>query len=262
MITARLTVDSFALRRPVAVAVALPYAVLAERPPFKTVWALHCALRGGDFFFDELSLGQYVEKAGVAVVAPSLGNACFVNSRYEAQGDFLRLELKPVLQETLALSKERADNYLLGVSMGASGAARWALKAPGEFAAAALVSGIYDPLFPMDERAKKSRELRPLAQLFCEKIAPLFLLGEDGQVNPEADFRPLYAQAAAAGAPRLGLWCGEKDYLCLEPSRHFVDCCREAGLEAELRTAPGTHNLDFWRPAVAEAMGWLLKGAQ
>ena len=118
---------STTLFRPVDIEIAMPGGFTMAKPPFKCLWALHCAMEDGRFFFDSLGLGELALKYQIAVVAPSLGNGYFMNSDYERQGDFLQ-EMFTQLSANFPLSPRREDNAVLGISMGAFGALRWALQ--------------------------------------------------------------------------------------------------------------------------------------
>ena len=259
MLKFRISIPSQILFRPVEVVGALPYGMTAGGTPFKTVWGLHCAMEDGDLFFHRLNLGSFTDRYGFAFIAPSLGNGYFINSPYEKQADFLQAELLPVLREMLPLSSRREDNVLLGISMGAFGAAHWALRCPETFGAVALMSGVFDASQPVDERARKNREQRPLVKLFSEKVMPLLMMDEEGNISSEADIRPWYARAAEKGAPDFALWCGEEDYLSLEQSRNFARNCRAQGISVTEHIAPGAHNLAFWKGAVGDALHWLME---
>lgn len=258
MIRIQISISSQTLFRPVTIMGALPYGVMTEAAPFKTVWGLHCAMEDGDFFFHKLNLGEIIDRYGFALISPSLGNGYFINSPYEKQADFLQVEMLPVLREMLPLSSRREDNMLLGISMGAFGAAHWALRCPESFGAAALISGVFDASLPVDERAKKNREQRPLVKLFSEKVMPLLMRDREGNIFPDADIRPLYARAAVKGAPDFALWYGEEDYLSREQSINFARHCRQQGINVAECAAPGAHNLAFWEGAIDSALSWLM----
>lgn len=258
MIKMHIQINSLILYRQILMNVILPYTPNKGMYFSKLIFAMHPAMEGGDFFFDKLGLAYLADTYSVAIIAPSLGNGYFINSPYEKQADFLQAELMPVLREMLPLSSRREDNMLLGISMGAFGAAHWALRCPETFGAAALISGVFDASLPIDERARKNREQRPLVKLFSEKVMPLLMRDEEGNISSEADIRPLYARAAEKGAPDFALWCGEGDYLSLEQSRNFARNCRAQGISVTEHIAPGAHNLAFWEGAVGDALHWLI----
>lgn len=259
MLKFQLSLPSQFLFRPVTITGAIPYGFMSGVAAHKIVWGLHCAMEDGDFFFHKLNISSLVDKYGFAFIAPSLGNGYFINSPYEKQADFLQKELMPVLQEMLPFSKHREDNSLLGISMGAFGAAHWALSCPDAFGAVAAISGMFDASIPVDERARKSRELRPLVRLFSDKIEPLLIHDEKGNISPDADIRPLYACAAKKGAPEFALWYGEEDWLCLNDNKAFARNCKEQGIRVLEHIAPGGHNLTFWHKAIPQAVAWLME---
>lgn len=261
MIALQMRFPSLSLYRPVELVIALPYSPLDAKRQDKVIWLLHPAMEGGGFFFEKLNLAPLADACSAALVAPSLGNGYFINSPYEKQADFLEDELLPVLGEMLSLSHRREDNLLLGISMGAFGAAHWALRRPESFARVALVSGIFDASLPIDERARKNREQRPLARLFSDKIMPLLMEMDGGELSPEADIAPLYASAAQKGAPYFALWCGETDYLSLAQSRAFAKNCRKNCISLTEHYAPGGHSPLFWEGAVRHAVHWLAEGS-
>jgi S-formylglutathione hydrolase FrmB len=264
MIKIQMSIDSHELYRPVPITVALPHGLIASKRPYKTIWALHCAMGNGDIFFDRLGLGAIVDKTGTAIIAPSLGNGYYVNSAFERQADFLNNELYPTLLETLPLSAKREDNILLGLSMGGFGAMCWALETVGQFEAVAAISGVFDIRILPDERAQKSREQRPMLKLFAEKLMPKLLLDESGAVKPEADLGKLLDKAMASKAPlpSLALYCGCEDYLSLNQTTAFAENCRNRGLEPKLCLSPGGHNPGYWAGVMPEVVDWFLNGSR
>lgn len=254
----RIVLQSTTLLRPVEVMAALPYGFDMGRPPYKTVWALHCAMGCGDFFFDSLGVGSIVEKEQVAIIAPSLGNGFFLNSAYECQADFLQDELMPAMRQTLPLSSWREDNFLVGVSMGGFGALRWALDRGESFAGIAAISGVFGRPIPMDEQLRKNRAQRALYATF----APIMrrLLTVDGEKPyPEADLDALLEKAVTAGIlPRVFLYCGEQDHLSLPHTRGMAERCRAHGCAAKLVLSPGGHDMLYWRQTFHEGLQTLL----
>ncbi len=258
MMRLRITLESTTLLRPVEVVVVLPSGFNIGKAPYRTIWALHCAMSNADFFFDSLRAGDIAKGAHIAIIAPSLGNGYFLNSVYERQADFLQDELMPTLQEALPLSLQRDDNFIIGVSMGGFGALRWGLDRGENFAAVAAISGVFDPRLPLDERVLKKRAQRAL-HVTCDSIMRRLVLDESGQMYPDADLNQLVRHAGSSGrAPRLELFCGEQDYLSLSQSQAVEMLCREYRLPARLHTMPGEHDPAYWQKAFCEAVSKML----
>lgn len=252
MIRLRLTLDSTLMLRPVPVEAAVPYGFQGGTGPWRTVWALHCAMADGNFFFERLGAGRLADRENLVFIAPSLGNSYFVNGGEERIADFLQLELMPILRDLLPLSSARADNALLGISMGAYGAVRWACVEPENFCAVAAISGVYNCLMPPDERLRGQRELCALRAAFEGRMRSR-LLDDHGKPRPDADLERLLHACDAETLPRLMVWCGESDYLSLRQSEALVDRWRAHGGLARFTPVPGAHDDSLWREILAGA---------
>lgn len=247
MIRLSLTLPSVALMRPVPVEAALPHGICGAKKPWRSLWALHCALADASLFFEDLRAGALVDELGFALIAPSLGNGFFLNTPGEAQADFLD-EMFTVLTEILPLSRE--DCAAAGVSMGAFGALRWAL-ASGRFRSAALVSGMYFADLAPDGRFAKNRGQRALYQSFKNAMRRA-LLDDTGAPRADADVSRLL-DGAAGHFPALHILCGEEDWLSLPQSLALERLCAGCGCPATLALSPGGHDRDYWRGALRSA---------
>lgn len=253
MMRFRLTFPSTTLLRPVEVHIAMPGGFSSGRPPFKCLWALHCAMESGSFFLDTLGLGELAGRQGFAVVAPSLGNGYFLNSVYEQQADFLQ-ELLLALPEVLALSRDRAENAVLGISMGGFGALRWALQSQA-FGSATAISGVFDCRIPPDERISTNRQQRALF-FALDKTMRRMLLDADGATKKDADFASLLEQGHG-NLPLIQLFCGAEDWLSLPQTRAMAELCHRHDCPASLDISPGGHDPEYWRSILATAVSRL-----
>lgn len=250
MIRLSLTFPSTTLFRPVEITIAIPSGFCAAKPPYRALWTLHCAMGDGNFFFDALDAAGVVEKSQIALIAPSLGNGYFINSPFEAQGDFLQ-EMLRSLRDLLPLSNRREDNAVLGVSMGGFGAIRWALES-GAFESAIAISGVFDSSLPPDERILKNRAQRALYLTFKERMRQM-LLDMNGQPRPEADLESLL-QKAEKKMPHIYLYCGEQDYLSLAHNCALEQACIQYHCPVDLRLDTGGHEPNYWRSAFQTAV--------
>lgn len=247
MIRLSLTLPSVALLRPVRVEAALPHGICAAAKPWRSLWALHCALADASLFFEDLGAGPLVDELGFALIAPSLGNGFFLNTPGEARADFLD-EMFNTLSDILPLSREGCA--AAGVSMGAFGALRWALTGRN-FTSAALISGMYFAALAPDERFAKDRSQRALYHTFKADMRRA-LLDDAGRTRPEADPARLLKEAAGH-FPALHIFCGEEDWLSLPQSLALERLCAARGCPATLTVAPGGHDRAYWRGALRAA---------
>lgn len=251
MIRMTLKIDSLILHETVEVKVALPCSILNIGKKFKTVWALHCAMSSGDIFFERLSMLDYVESLKLVVVAPSLPNTFFVNSNAGKYGDFLDLELYPMLKHMLPISENREDNLVLGVSMGAYGALSWILRKPDFFSTLIAVSGYYDHTLPYDDRLKSQRVTFALSKIIHPYMEKIFL-SEDSQ-NPNKIESEISTFPFKENTNFL-FYTGSCDYLTKEQTKHIYNLAVKHELKALYKDVDGEHDVKAWSLAIHAAM--------
>lgn len=250
MMRLHIKMSSTTLLKPVEIVAAVPYSFGTIDPPFRTLWALHCAMESGEFFFETLNAADIIDKENLVIIAPSLGNGYFVNSPYERQADFLQ-ELIDSMRGILPLAHGKADNALLGVSMGGLGAVRWALDS-GYFGSVTAISGVFDCQLPIDARIMKNRCQRALHATFKKVMAQL-LLDDAGKVHPDADFNRLFQRFKGSFFPQLNLYCGGQDYLSLPQTIELKRLCDLYGCPVKLSISDGEHGPTYWRHAFTDA---------
>lgn len=241
----RITFPSTALLRPVEIFAALPMPNKTLPATGHVLWALHCAMEDGDYFFRYLDGLRISQHTGVAIIAPSLANGFFMNTSYEAQGDFLE-ELADALPGILHISSDRSRNAVLGISMGGFGAMRWALQTRRFFAAAAI-SGAFDATLPVDKRVESDRHLNGIRQAFDEMMRKR-ISDPAGHLPGKGNLRKL-VETHDCDWPWLYFYCGAEDYLSLEQNDKFYELCKSCGAPAHLYLNKGGHDLHFWRKA-------------
>lgn len=239
---------STALLRDVPVVCEIPHE-FGGATRYKSIWALHCAMRGGDFFFERLDAAQMARKLNAVIIAPSLGNGFFINSPYERQADCLE-ELYEAFHTLLPLSPDLRDQGVLGISMGAFGAIAWALRS-GHFTSVAAISGIYDALVNPDKRLPTDRNQRMLYGAL-KNLLYKFLLNPDRKLPAkEADLIAMFATASFL--PRMSLFCGEEDFLSLPQTLALYELAKKNSCEVELVLGQGAHDEKYWAPTFIEA---------
>lgn len=246
-----LKIDSLILHETVEVKVALPCSILNIGKKFKTVWALHCAMSSGDIFFERLSMLDYVESLKLIVVAPSLPNTFFVNSNVGKYGDFLDLELYPMLKNMLPISENRDDNLLLGVSMGAYGALSWMLRRSDFFSTVVAISGYYDHTLPYDDRLKAQRVTFALSKIIHPYMEKIFL-SESSQgpnkIENEISTFPFKENT------NFLFYTGSCDYLTKEQTKHIYNLAMQNELKVSFNEVDGEHDVKAWSFAIKDAM--------
>lgn len=245
MIKCTFTIDSLFMQTPVTVHVALPY------PDFngqriKNLWALHCAMKNGEYFFNELGMLNIVDSMSVAVIAPDLGNAFFSDTTFANAGSFLRRELPDVMAKTFNLSMEREDNEIMGISMGAYGALAWILSSPKLFSKAYLLSGVYD--FDLSPEFIKAvpRAQRSLFRAVSNMNKIIF---DEGTYTEGCDLIKLL-EACDDPNTVIRMFCGLQDGMCMEPNESMLKSLQDHGFDASLSVQDGAHEGAYWRRCI------------
>lgn len=251
MIKINLDFPSRVLLRPVSLVVGMPSGVLISARSsntVNTVWALHCAMEDGNFFFETLGAGNMIDELGLTLVAPSLGNGWFINSRYESQADFLD-ELFETLPQYLKISNDFGHSVVLGISMGGYGALCWAL-AKERFCQAISICGVLKRGDQPDARMAKFRDQKALYTI-CKSLLRR-LESDRADLSPPA-LVDLLAEGNAK-ATQCCLYCGTEDYLALAQNEEFVQKCSEHGQPCSLSLLSGGHDKSCWQLAFQTAL--------
>ena len=110
---------------------------------YQTLYLLHGTYGDHSDWWRKTALERYAQEACLAVVMPSCGNAFYQDMVHGPKyKTFLLEELPAYLRSILPLSPRREDNFIAGLSMGGYGAMHLALSKPGQYAAAASLSGV------------------------------------------------------------------------------------------------------------------------
>lgn len=251
---ARMTVDLFSDALEVATSVSVIWPQVTEHqvgvaggrvseggPP--VLYLLHGRTDDHSAWTRNTTVERHAVAAGVAVVMPSAGRSFYTD---EVHGDrywtYLSEELPAFVESTLRVSTRREDTFVAGLSMGGYGATKWALRAPGRFAAAASMSGALDVAALLQD-PERGPEL--VDRVFGPEVAA------------QDDLFRLLADADAAGLPRLHVSCGTEDHL-VEHSRRFAALAEEVGADLTTDFRPGEHEWGFWDAEIRTVLDWML----
>ncbi len=215
----------------------------AARHGHPTLYLLHGLSDDDTTWLRRTSIERYVAPLGLAVVMPQVQRSFYTD---EVHGNrywtFLSEELPEVANRFFRLSDRRADTFVAGLSMGGYGAAKWALRQPGRFAAAASLSGSLDITDPQRWRDKP------------EVMNTIF--GDRQVVGTDADLLSLLAAADPAHTPDLFVCCGTEDRL-IRSNRQFVETAEGAGIPVKSDFGPGEHTWAYWDARIQDVLAWL-----
>ncbi|MGI6005515.1 MAG: alpha/beta hydrolase [Christensenellales bacterium] len=151
---------------------------------------------------------------------------------------------------------KRQNNFIAGLSMGGFGALKAALRNPGQYAAAASLSGGVQI-----RRPGPSQEAVPGAPSSVPTAKYLFgAYGSDYQYynSEHEDLRVILKNAVDAGEPlpKLYLCCGTEDFL-YQSNLEYRDYALSLGVDLTYAEGPGVHDWDFWDPYIRRILDWL-----
>ncbi|MCT2178759.1 esterase family protein [Brachybacterium muris] len=189
------------------------------------------------------SIERYADEKGIAVVMPEVRRSFYTD---EAVGEkywtWVADELPQLIARTFRVSTAREDTFVAGLSMGGFGAFKLALNRPGQFAAAASLSGVMD-LVGLDlsehagSMARRIWDGRDIAGT-ADDLLGLLRAAEPGQIPP------------------LFLDCGTEDSL-VDGNRKFIALAGERGHDLTSRLRPGAHTWEFWDEGIRDVLDWL-----
>ncbi len=208
-----------------------------------TLYLLHGLSDDDTTWLRRTSIERYVAPLGLAVVMPQVHRSFYTD---EVHGNrywtFLTEELPDTVAAFFRLSDRREDTFVAGLSMGGYGAAKWALRQPERFAAAASLSGSLDITDPQRWHDKPAIMRR--------------VFGDSPVAGTDLDLLALLAGADPARLPSLFVCCGTEDRL-IRSNRLFVDTAAGAGIPVTTNFGPGEHNWDYWDARIADVLAWL-----
>lgn len=207
---------------------------------------------------------EWVDKGGIAaladrliaagtippclIVMPSAGESWYLDSAEAMETAFIR-DLLPEIEAHRGGMAERHGRLIAGVSMGGYGALRFALRYPGMFAAAGLLSpAIYDPLPPPNSASRRSAAFMAAGAfdpaLWQRYNYPSLL----PKFRAAGRTIPLYVVAGADDELHIGGHVNELSRIWT--TRHWP---------GTFLVLPGKHDFVMWRRVMPDVLGFLFR---
>lgn len=227
--------------------VAAPYVSGSHLLP--TVWLLHGL--GGDAttWLRRTAIELLATQYRVAVVMPQTERGFYTDMVAGPNyWTFLTTELMMRMRFTFPLATDRAQNFVMGNSMGGYGALRWALTMPTTFAAVAALSPVTDLARFRTEQAS---------------IMPDFDLAFDPQHLTDGPTSLAYLlQHYQAPQPdlRVLMTTGDADILRGMDESFRPQLAAKFGSGFTWQMQPGHHEWSLWNQQLPAALHWLIKG--
>lgn len=224
----------------------------AEKQEYPVLWLFHGGNGDCKEWLYNTSIVRYAQKYQLAVVLPSIYNSFGMDMQEGGRYAFY-LENELVFQLRYlfpCFSKERANNYVGGASMGGFCAFRLALNRPdlfckaGAFAGAILMPDIFD---------KYLKGIQPGGPDFIYSFGSLERL-----VNNKNDIIHMAKEnwKKHITNPDFYMLCGQQDF-GFEQNVIARDLMLQAGVGVKWLQVPGDHSYDCWDPYITDFFEWL-----
>lgn len=250
----QLNYPSGALQQNTDVSIILPdppgSAHVSPGQAYQTLYLLHGTYGDHSDWWRKTALERYAQEACLAVVMPSCGNAFYQDMVHGPKyKTFLLEELPAYLRSILPLSPRREDTFIAGLSMGGYGAMHLALSKPGQYAAAASLSGVMS--FSRLARQPQADQPWPI-QAIVGFISPAAI--DRSQRNVVVQARSLKNRGIPL--PALFLSVGTEDFT-LKDNRDGVGRLRRLGVKVTYEEHPGAHTWAYWDTHIQRVLAWL-----
>jgi len=228
---------------------------VASAGPHRTLYLLHGLSDDHTIWSRRTSIERYVAPLGLAVVMPAAHRSFYTDMRYGgAYETFIAEELPRIATSFFRLSERPEDTFIAGLSMGGYGAFKIALNHPGNYAAAASLSGSLDIARRVSEDGPPRHVLRPD---FTNIFGP-----EPALAGTRHDLFWLLEQRAKEqiALPRLYACCGELDSN-YRYNAAFRELAMEVGVGLTWKSDPGFgHTWDYWDLRIQSVLEWMVTG--
>lgn len=189
---------------------------------------------------------RYARDLGAAVIMPEVQRS-FYTDMVHGPGYFTYVakELPAFCSRVFGLSRDRAQNYIMGLSMGGYGALKCAFNFPEQYAGCASFSAVTDIAGRIARASQQDR------QEFCG------IFGEEIKIPDSCDLFTLAEHCNVSTLPRVYMTCGEQDDLYPENGR-LAQLLERKKADIIFTHWAGIHSWDFWDRSVEQAMHALL----
>ena len=225
--------------------------ILPEHPdawvkPPAVLYLLHGLSDDHTIWSRRTSIERYAADYPLVVVMPDVHKSFYCDMEHGSNyWKFVTEELPMLIQRWFNVSSEWEKTFIAGLSMGGYGAMKLALGRPGQYAAAASLSGALDIAAHIHDEWNASH-IRTFEAAF------------GGLKNIPGSKNDLIAQLGKIRkAPETKFYtcCGTEDDL-YQDSITFRDKATEAGLCLTYEESSGDHNWKFWDTHIQHVLEW------
>lgn len=239
--------DSDVLALSLGMNVILPEHLDAWNDPPAVLYLLHGLSDDHTIWSRRTSIERHAADYPLVIVMPDVHKSFYCDMAHGSNyWKFISEELPSLVERWFNVSSDPKKTFVAGLSMGGYGAMKLALGCPGQYAAAASLSGALDIAQHIDDEFDESRT-RTFRAIF----------GELGNIpNSENDLIAQLGKIKETPETEFYVVCGTEDYL-YQDSVTFRDKANEAGLRLTYEEFSGDHEWSFWDAHIHRVLEWL-----
>ncbi|VGO15212.1 Diacylglycerol acyltransferase/mycolyltransferase Ag85C [Pontiella desulfatans] len=225
----------------------LPEHPEAWKEPPAVLYLLHGLSDDNTIWCRRTSIERYANRYNLAIVMPDAYKSFYCDMHHGSNyWEFFSEELPMLVKRWFKVSDDPKKTFVAGISMGGYGAFKLALNCPGQYAAAASLSGALDLASHINDEWDDCRR-RTFQAVFGAM-----------QNIPGSGNDLIHQLKNLDGIPDTKFYacCGTEDFL-YQDSLTFRDLAAEKGLRLTYEESAADHKWDYWDASIQRVLEWL-----
>lgn len=249
MALAHIDYYSEVLSRSARMDVLLPEGEAARKQPWKLLLLLHGMTDDHTIWQRRTTVEEFVSDKNLCVLMPTTYLGFYTDTRCgEKYFTHISDEVPRIARKMFpAITRDRRETFVAGLSMGGYGAFKCALARPDLFSCAASLSGVLNVAGVADLNGAAD-----MAQFWTDIFGP-----SEGIPDSENDLLALSARQMQP-RPKLFILCGTEDFL-YPMNAAFHDHLNALGYRHAFHTSAGSHDWAYWEREIRNAISWMLE---
>lgn len=225
---------------------------------WKTLYLLHGGAEDQTGWLRQTSIERYAERRDLVVIMPSGGRMSFWCDMHQGGKyfTFVADELPEVVGNMLPISKRREDTFVGGLSMGAYGAARFALSRPEQYGGAIVMSAgnMFDHL---DVGPMLTNSIPEILHTMQGSFGPDYPYLKGTQYDLVYLAKKIIEEGKPC--PRIYHTIGSQDggYLQTMSMREYFGSLEGNPFEYTFIEHEGIHNWKYWDTYISEGLDYM-----
>ncbi|WP_372805696.1 alpha/beta hydrolase [Pontiella sp.] len=239
--------DSQVLGLSLGANIIVPEHPAAWQEPPAVLYLLHGLSDDNTIWCRRTAIERYANRYNLAIVMPDAYKSFYSDMKHGSDyWTFFADELPMLVRRWFKFSEDPKRTFIAGISMGGYGAIKLALGRPGQYAAAASLSGALDLAAHVHDEWDECR-----LRTFRAAFGSMELIS--GSAN---DLIGQLRKLDTVPDTAFYVCCGTEDFLYRD-SVTFRDLATEKGLHLTYEEAVAAHKWDYWDRSIQRVLEWL-----